>query len=224
MMIRAATAADREFLAWSILAATRSHLDRGWFDISLNRPEADCLKFLQLLTATASRSPWHHSRFTIAGEIDGEPAACVCAVPAPEGYKDAGIALLQSLKSFGLNQAEIAAFWKRGAYLFTCAPTPGKSTLVVEVAATKPTRRNQGHLAALLAHTIENARSQGFEKVETSCFIGNAAAERAYERTGFTCVGETCHPDFAAVTGVPGIRRFVTDLCTNSSKFASGSL
>ncbi|MGH8149493.1 MAG: hypothetical protein ACRETB_05870 [Steroidobacteraceae bacterium] len=41
--IRRAREQDADFLAWAILAASRSHLSRGWLDIALSRPESQCL-------------------------------------------------------------------------------------------------------------------------------------------------------------------------------------
>lgn len=209
MVVRTATPDDREFLAWSILTATRSHLARGWFDISLNRPEVDCLKFLAELTTTTIASPWHYSRFTIASEGAARPAASLCAVTSARAYRDSGVALLVCLKNFGLRHADIEGFWNRGSYLFHCTTPPDKGAMVIEVAATIPSSRNQGFGAALLSHAIAKARSEGMPSIETSCFIGNDSAERTYTRAGFSCVGEKRHPNFESIAGAPGIRRFV---------------
>jgi RimJ/RimL family protein N-acetyltransferase len=41
---------------------------------------------------------------------------------------------------------------------------------------------------------------------EISVFIGNDAAQRAYEKAGFEVIGEKRHPEFEAVYKCPGAR------------------
>jgi hypothetical protein len=80
--IRRALPENADFIAWTILAAQRGHLSRGWFDIALNRDEAGCLAFVRRIALAHTQSWWHVSQFWIA-EADGMPAAALCAVPAP---------------------------------------------------------------------------------------------------------------------------------------------
>jgi len=42
--------------------------------------------------------------------------------------------------------------------------------------------------------------------------MGNAAAERAYAKAGFSFAEEKTAKDFEAALGIPGIRRFARDL------------
>src|SRR5258706_961097 len=79
--IRRALPQDADFVAWIILAAQRGHLPRGWFDIALNRPEAECLAFVARIALARTVSWWHTSQFLIA-EVEGSPAAALCALPA----------------------------------------------------------------------------------------------------------------------------------------------
>jgi hypothetical protein len=78
IQIRRAQPRDADFLSWAILAATRSHREKGWFDIVLDRPEEGCLDYLRRLSLTATRSWWHYSRFHIA-EADEQVAATLSA-------------------------------------------------------------------------------------------------------------------------------------------------
>ena len=94
--VRSAESRDAGFLAWAILAATRSHVARGWFDVLLARPESACLDFLRRLVLAETRSWWHYSRFYVA-EVS---------------------------KSFGWDEAEQKAMWARGSYIFTCEDWP----------------------------------------------------------------------------------------------------
>lgn len=46
MTIRSAHPDDAEFIAQTILAAQRGYRPRGWFDVALGWPEAQCLGFI----------------------------------------------------------------------------------------------------------------------------------------------------------------------------------
>jgi hypothetical protein len=70
LQIRPATIDDVDFLAWVILTASRSHLERGLWDIALGRDEEGCLSFLRELARAEPRSWAHYSRFIVA-EVDG---------------------------------------------------------------------------------------------------------------------------------------------------------
>src|SRR5215470_9994540 len=77
IQIRQATTDDADFLAWVMLTASRSHLERGIWDITLNRDNEGCLSFLRELARTQTRSWGHYSRFIVA-EVDGHAAAALC--------------------------------------------------------------------------------------------------------------------------------------------------
>ena len=48
--IRPATPNDAPFLGWACVMAARSQLERGWFEIVLQRDEAFCVEFATYLT------------------------------------------------------------------------------------------------------------------------------------------------------------------------------
>src|SRR4249919_1514579 len=75
--LRAATPDDADFLGWACVAAARSQMPRGWFDIILQRDEAFVLEFAKWLTLAKARSWWHWSLFRVA-EIDGMLASAMC--------------------------------------------------------------------------------------------------------------------------------------------------
>lgn len=156
-VIRQTVPGDAEFLAWAIMTASRSHLARGWFDIALNQPADRCLEFLAKLSTATVPSWWHFSRFLLA-EVDGDPAAALCAFSAAEAY-------------------------------------PLSEAAMTEV-----------------AEALERGRIKGFAEAQITYIIGNDAAERAYERSGFRFAGEQRHADVEAVTGAPGLRRVVRRL------------
>jgi len=120
--VRSAEPRDADFLAWAILAATRSHVARGWFDVLLARPESACLDFLRRLVLAETRSWWHYSRFYVA-EVS---------------------------KSFGWDEAEQKAMWARGSYIFTCAFEDNEDLWTIENVATVPAYRGRGLAGRLI--------------------------------------------------------------------------
>lgn len=209
--IRSAKPSDAPFLAWSILAATRSHLAKGWFDLALSRSEDFCLEFLQRLTTATTRSQWHYSGFVVA-EVQSVPISALCSVHAAETYPLAPAAVLESLRACGLDQRERSLFWQRGAYMFPCTGRPDDDSLVIEVVATLPQHRRSGCTVRLLEDALCEGRAQGFRKAEVTCFIGNDSAQRVYERAGFRLVSQRRNPNFEMISGSPGVQRFLKDL------------
>jgi translation initiation factor 4G len=118
-LIRPATAQDAEFLAWTIQAAMRSHLEKGWFDIILEKPEAECLEFVRRLAVAETQSWWHYSLFLVA-EADGKPASALCRFRAGDGYPQTERAMTEVVRSYGWKDSELQAMWKRGSYVLTC--------------------------------------------------------------------------------------------------------
>ena len=129
--IRKATAEDAEFLAWVVLAASRGHLAKGWFDIALHQSEDGCLRLLRSLTTTTALSRWHYSRFLVV-ESAGSPAAALCAFRAADAYLASPVAITEAAQSVGLTRAELAQIWSRGAYQFSCSRRPADDCWVLE--------------------------------------------------------------------------------------------
>src|SRR5258708_19673385 len=111
--MRGALPQDADFVAWIILAAQRGHLPRGWFDIALNRPEAECLAFVARIALARTVSWWHTSQFLIA-EVEGSPAAALCALPAAGTGVAARSAIEEVAGEIGLDGSELSAIFLRG--------------------------------------------------------------------------------------------------------------
>ena len=73
--IRRATAKDLDLVTWVMLAASRSHLERGIWEYLNATDEARTLTFLRRVATTDAVHLFHHSLFLIA-ELDGEPVGC----------------------------------------------------------------------------------------------------------------------------------------------------
>ena len=56
IQIRPATGQDVDFVAWAILTASRSHLNRSIWEIGLDLDEEECLSFLREMARTETRS------------------------------------------------------------------------------------------------------------------------------------------------------------------------
>ena len=209
LVIRQAERADASFLAWVMLAATRAHALRGWFDVILDRPEEECLAFLRELAVTPTQSWWHYSRYLVA-EKDGQPVAGLTAFRASDGYPLSGAALAEACAVFGWEK-ELPKMMERGSYIFTCTFSGGDDLWTTETVATLPAYRGQGISTALLRAALEQGRQKGFRQAQITVMIGNDSAERIYRKLGFT-FEEKRSAAFEAATGVPGLRHGLCDL------------
>ena len=152
-VIRCGLPEDAGFIARNILAAQRGHLPRGWFDIALGRPDAECLAFVEQIATAQSQSWWHTSQFIIA-EIEGKPAAALCAMPAAGTIAAARAAIEEVADTTGLNGAELAAIFRRGAYAAACWVQGGDGDWLIEHVATLPAHRGRGLVQALIGHAL----------------------------------------------------------------------
>jgi ribosomal protein S18 acetylase RimI-like enzyme len=209
--IRRARPEDADFIAWSILTAQRGHRPRGWFDIALDWPEPLCRAFVRRIALAQSRSWWHTSHFLIA-EVEGRPAAALCALRAGGSGKDARSAIVEVVNAAELDAAEQSAIWRRGAYSGTCWTTGDDDNWLIEHVAADPIHRGRGLVQALLEHALAAGKDAGYQRASIAFYIGNEAAERCYARAGFVFAEEKRDPEFEALTGAPGFRRFERDL------------
>jgi ribosomal protein S18 acetylase RimI-like enzyme len=205
--IRPARPEDAGFIAWTILTAQRGHRPRGWFDITLNWPEPQCLAFVRRIATTQRQSWWHVSQFIIA-ELEGEPAAALCALPAAGTRAAARSAIEEVAAERGLDASELSAIWRRGAYAANCWVQGGDGDWLLEHVAALPSHRGRGLVQALIDRALAAGKAAGFKRASISFLIGNEAAERCYAKAGFGFAEEKRDPAFEALTGAAGFRRF----------------
>jgi GNAT superfamily N-acetyltransferase len=206
--IRPARPEDASFIARNILAAQRGPRPRGWFDITLDWPEPQCLAFVERLAIAQQRSWWHVSHFMIA-EVDGVPAAALCALPASGTLVAARAAIATVAGERGLGETALAEISRRGAYAAKCWVQGGDGDWLIEHVATLPAYRGRGLVQALIKHALDQGKATGFKQASISFLIGNDLAERSYAKAGFVFAEEKRDADFEALTGAPGFRRFV---------------
>jgi ribosomal protein S18 acetylase RimI-like enzyme len=202
--IRPARIEDSGFIARNILAAQRGHLTRSAFEIALNRPEAECLAFLRRLTVARAQSWFHVSRFLIA-EVEGEPAAALCAFPATGTRAAVRAAIEEVADETGLDASEI---FRRQAVAANCWVQGGDGDWMLEYVASLPAYRGRGLVKALIDRALAAGKAAGFARASISFLIGNEPAERCYAGAGFVFAEEKRDSGFEALIGAPGFRRF----------------
>ena len=60
----------------------------------------------------------------------------------------------------------------------------------------------------MIGHALAAGKAAGFERASISFLIGNEPAERCYAKVGFVFAEERRDPQFEALIGAPGFRRF----------------
>ncbi|XSC43536.1 GNAT family N-acetyltransferase [Bradyrhizobium sp. RDT10] len=206
--IRPARPEDAGFIARNILSSQRGPFPRGWFDIALGWDEPQCLAFVECIAITPTQSWWHITQFIVA-EVEAEPAASLCALPAEGTEAAARAAIREVATAIGLSATDLMAILRRGAYGANCWVQGGEGEWLIEHVATLPEYRGRGLVQALIGHALAAGRAAGFARASISFLIGNEAAERCYAKAGFSFAEEKRDPAFEAITGSPGFRRFV---------------
>jgi ribosomal protein S18 acetylase RimI-like enzyme len=203
-VIRQGRADDAAFIAHTVLLSQRGPRPLGWFDFALAQAEPQVLGFLARLAVAKPRSWYHVSQFLIA-EVEGRPAAALCAMPSRETRDTMRAAIQEVASSSGLSAADI---FTRGSYARSCWVQGGEADWLVEHVASQPSARGRGLVQALIDHALAAGKAAGYEQASISFLIGNEAAERCYARAGFAFAEEKRDPAFEAITGSPGFRRF----------------
>ena len=162
-LIRNAEPRDAAFVAWTVQAADRSHLARGWFDITLDRSESECLEFLRRLALAQTRSWWHYSLFLIA-EVDGVPASGLCRFRSGDGYPLSGPAMTEVAHSYGWGEGELGEMWRRASYVRSCIMPSSDDRWIIENVATRPEYRGRGLTGMLIERAVEDGRARGFNE------------------------------------------------------------
>lgn len=206
--IRSACLGDAGFIARTILSSQRGPMPRGWFDVTLGWPEGQCLEFITRIAVARSTSWWHTSQFLIA-EVDGCPAAALCALPSAGTGAAAWRAIAEVAADSALSASELEGIRRRGTYTRACWVQGADGDWLIEHVACEISRRGRGLVQALIEQALGAGRAAGFQRASISFLIGNEPAERCYAKAGFSFCEEKRDPTFEAVTGAPGFRRFV---------------
>ena len=201
-----ATPEHAPFIAWVGLTAFRSHLERGFWDFMLDGDDAQKLRYLETL-ATTEQLHWAHYSTFIVAEVDGRPASALCGYIEEElGGPTLRMAAIEANQKTGRTEEEAAACFERAKSIMNVLPEHAPGAWIVENVATLPEFRRKGLCDRLMEEILERGRSRGATVSDISVFIGNDAAQRAYEKCGFAVVAEKRDPEFESVYRTPGTR------------------
>jgi ribosomal protein S18 acetylase RimI-like enzyme len=202
---------DADFLARVMMLASRGHLKHGVWDLIAGASEETCLDYLRRLALAAPVSLCHHSSFIIA-EDEGRPAAALCGFdPRAGGWEMLSDAMKNVQRQKHWTQADEKASADRTAPVWKCTFDTLDGAWVIESVATLPEYRRRGLVDSLMAEILEIGRARGHRIAQLTILIGNVAAQRAYEKAGFTVRDEKRHPDFEAALGAAGFMRMVRE-------------
>ena len=209
--VRDATEDDVDFVAWVMLTASRSQLDRGIWEYLYDADAAATLGYLKALAITETVHIFHHSLFQIA-EVDGIPAAAMCGYePLTQGFAQYGLVAPQAAEDAGIAMDD--GFGHRLEVLMAgFTPEVAENPWVVENVATSPEFRRMGLVDRLLRDTLARGREKGFRQGQIGVFIGNERAKKAYEKAGFEKVDEKRDPRWDAEIGCPGTEVMLQEL------------
>lgn len=196
------------FVAWVVLTASRSHLERSLYDFTIGDDEAEVLRYLEVLADTdiVHWAHYHYSLFLVA-EVDGVPVSGLCGFSDSEYPVESLIAGgAEANWKFGRSPEEVAAGWQKAGSIANLTQTHEPGTWVVEHVATKPDFRRRGLLERLMQEMLERGRQHGATVADIGVLIGNDPAQRAYEKCGFAVIEEKRDAAFEAAYGCPGAR------------------
>ena len=194
-----------------MMLASRGHLSRGVWNLIAGGSEENCLDYLRRLALTEPVSLCHYSSFLVA-EHDGRPAAALCGFdPRSGGWELLGDAMKNVQREKGWTQVDEKASGDRTAPVWHCTFDTLEGAWVVESVATLPEFRRRGLVESLMDEVLEIGRARGHQIAQLTILIGNVAAQRAYEKAGFSVRDEKRHRDFEAALGAPGFMRMVRE-------------
>jgi ribosomal protein S18 acetylase RimI-like enzyme len=208
-----ATPKHAPFIAWVMLTAARSHVERGLWDFMTDASEPETLRLLERLTLNGERHWAHHAMFIVA-EVDGTPAAALSGYIQSEANESTLAApLLQAHLDVGRTAEDLAAGFARAGSIMNVAPEhQDDGAWVIEHVATAPEFRRQGLVDRLMREIIERGRARGAKRADIGVLIGNDRAQKAYEKAGMRVIGEKRDAEFERVYGCPGVRSLTMSL------------
>jgi len=193
------------FLARIILAASRSHLPRGPFDLALDIDDAELLAIIERMTLGDVVSNCHFSRFLVAEAAGGPVGALAAFDPAEADLSSLSPALETACRALGLGSQRIDRILERVHVLDTCFPSAEPGTWTIEWVGVDATYRRRGICHQLLTAILAKGAHHGCRVAQVSTYIGNEAATAAYMSAGFLASREHRTPELASLLGTPGL-------------------
>ena len=157
------------------------------------------MAFIERIATAQAHSWWHVSQFLIA-EIDGKPAAALCAMPAAGTGAAARSAIEEVGRRDRARRVRTGGDFSTGRlYQAIAGSRAVRADWLIEHVATLPAYRGRGLVQALIDHALAAGRAAGFTRASISFLIGNEAAERCYAKAGFAFAEEKRDPAFEAI-------------------------
>lgn len=215
IQIRRADARDLDLLTWVMLAASRSHLERGLWEYLNNTDDQSTRSWLRRLVSTDTVHLFHRSLFLV-GEWDGEPGAAMCAYDSStQGFDVLVPEMVAATAAAGID-ADDPEYVRRSDVLLSGFvmedPGPPGPRWVIENVATKPELRRRGLVDALLHQLLGHGREKGFAHAQVSVMLGNEQARRAYIKAGFEPLTEQLSDPWEQELGCPGTEMLLQPL------------
>ena len=201
-----------------VLAASRSQLERGPFDIAFQTGETELLDMLEWVVLSDLVSSCHFSKFLVA-EVDGEPIGALAAFdPGEPEFMPLGAALSDAYCGLGYDEANLPAVMARIEAMSSCLPPAKPGTWIIEWVAVEPSHRRQGVCGQLMAKILALGVGHGLSRTQVSTYIGNDSAVAAYEKARFRVETRRRDQGFESLLGVPGMVTMRGDLHEKNSR------
>ncbi|MFC1524127.1 GNAT family N-acetyltransferase [Thermodesulfobacteriota bacterium] len=215
--IRPARPEDAPQLAKLILLAGRAHVQRGIWEVVLDRPEEECLTFLQHLSITQTPHLFHHACYLIAE--DNQPIACLGGYdPKTHGYNALQQAIPEVVRKLNFPFDSSAESERRTNEVLSCIPEELEGAWVIDSVTTLPEYRARGIAGQLLEEVLAVGRTRGYSHAQINVYIGNTPAIRMYEKFGFRMHEEKRNSAFLQAIGSPGMVSMVKGLSPDSER------
>jgi len=157
------------FVAWVMLTAARSHVEKGMWDFMAGPDEARTLRFLEALASTDEPHWAHHSIFLVA-EAGGRPVSALSGYfDARARHSDARAPVARGRGGRGHDAGGDGANWQQGISIAQVSPDHVEGAWIVEHVATLPEFRRQGLVDRLLAAVLEKGRARGATVATSAC-------------------------------------------------------
>jgi GNAT superfamily N-acetyltransferase len=205
--IRPATPNDVSEVTRLMYLAGKSHVETSVYDVMPGSMELRLERLGRLYKAAAHS--WYRFDSYLVGEMEGKVAGSLC------GYNErekGGPRLREAFIEIGIDRAEGKAIFERMQPFYHVYPVHPDDVWVIEHVAVFPEFRGHGVITALLEEILEQGRRSGYIHAELGMLIGNAPAQRAYEKIGFTAADERTDAEFEKIFGAPGMVRMVIRL------------
>lgn len=192
--IERAIPSDLAFLGTAIFEAERAHTGRGIWDVALSQfTKERVIEFLQRACAEDLNSHFHISRFLVARDDSGAPAAAACGFFYPECslFKSLpGISEAITSMEPNITLEDASKLWKSLSFLDEAFPdVEYNNSWMIEAVYTDPAHRGQRLAQHILQAVIEDGLAKGHQRVLISCAVGNYAAMHSYQKVGFELLG-----------------------------------